>query len=88
MKYLGHPLSVRRLKRSHFQYLEDKIAKQLAPWNGRHFNIAARKALVKSVLTSQSINPLTTLDIPIEPLLAIQKIIRRAPKGPPAGSVW
>jgi hypothetical protein len=32
VKYLGLPLAVKRLKKSHFQYLEDKEAKKLAPW--------------------------------------------------------
>jgi hypothetical protein len=73
MKYIGIPLAVRRLKRSHFQYLKNKGMKRLAPWNGRYFNMAGRKALVKSVLTSQAIYPLTALDVPVEPLQAILK---------------
>jgi hypothetical protein len=32
LKYLGLPLSVQRLKRIHFQNLEDKVAGKLVPW--------------------------------------------------------
>ncbi|KAK1680973.1 hypothetical protein QYE76_041821 [Lolium multiflorum] len=76
LKYLGLPLGVRRLKRSHFQYLEDKAVARLPPLHGRYFNIAGRKALVKSVLTSQEVYPLTALHVPVEPLQAITKLIR------------
>jgi hypothetical protein len=55
MKYLGLPLSVKWLKRVHFQYLEDKAVARITPLNGRYFNIAGRMTLVKSVLTSQTI---------------------------------
>jgi hypothetical protein len=76
LKYLGLPLGVRRLKRSHFQYLEDKVVARVARLHGRYFNIAGRRALVKSVLTSQAVYPLTALHVPVEPLQAITKLIR------------
>jgi hypothetical protein len=75
MKYLGLPLSVKRLERVHFQYLEDKAVARIAPLNGRYFNIAGRLTLVKSVLTLQTIYPLTALHVPIEPLHAVLKFI-------------
>jgi hypothetical protein len=65
MKYHGLPLAAKRLKRSHFQYIEDKAAACLAPLHGRYFNIAGRMALVKSVLSSQDIYPLTTLEVSV-----------------------
>jgi hypothetical protein len=76
MKYLGLSLMVRRLKRVHFQYLEDKAVARIAPFNGRYFNIAGRLTLVKSVLTSQTIYPLTALHVPVEPLHSVLKFIR------------
>jgi hypothetical protein len=76
MKYLGLPLSVKRLKRVHFQYLEDKAVAHITPLNGRYFKISGRMTLVKSVLTSQTIYPLTILHVPVEPLQAILKFIR------------
>ena len=42
MKYLGLPLLVRRLRRIHFQHLEDRVAGKLTPWIGRHANMAGR----------------------------------------------
>lgn len=77
MRYLGLPPAVKKLKRVHFQYLEDKAAAaKLTPWAGRCFNIAGRKTLAKSVLTSQVTYPLTVLVIPAETMHAIMKIIR------------
>jgi hypothetical protein len=55
IKYLGLPLSVWQLKRVNFQPLEDKMADKLITWDGKNINMASRWALVKSVLTSQSI---------------------------------
>jgi hypothetical protein len=74
MKYLRLPLSVKRLKRAHFQYLEDKAVARIAPLNGRYFNIAGRLTLVKSVLTSQTIYPLTALHVSVESLQLVLKI--------------
>jgi hypothetical protein len=64
------------MKRVHFQYLEDKAVARISPLNGIYFNIARRLALVKSVLISQSIYPLTTLHVPVEPLQTVVKFIR------------
>jgi hypothetical protein len=66
---------VKILKIIYLQYLEDKAAKRLLLWDGKCLKNAGRKALVKSVLTSQAIYPLTTLDVPVEPraLHCIQK---------------
>ena len=66
MRYLGLPLAVKRLKRIHFQYLEDKIAGKLPPWQGRLVASAGRVVLVKAVLTAIAIYHLTLLDIPVE----------------------
>lgn len=40
MKYLGLPLTIKRLKRIHFQHFEDKAAGKLVPWTGKFFNIS------------------------------------------------
>jgi hypothetical protein len=61
MKYLGLPLSIKRLKRIHFQPLEDKVATKLVPWIGKHVTMAGRSSLVKSVLTSIIIYYITVL---------------------------
>ena len=74
MKYLGLPLSVTRLKRIHFQSLEDRVAARLRPWVGKHVTMAGRTVLVKSVLTSVVIYFITVLDVPVESLLKIDSI--------------
>ena len=66
MRYLGLPLSVARLKRIHFQYLEDKVAAKLPPWSAIHVATPGRIVLVKAVLTAIAIYHLTPLDLPIE----------------------
>ena len=65
MKYLGLPLSVKRLKRIHFQPLEDKIAAQLTPWMGKHVAAPGRMVLVKSIITAIAIYYMTTLNLPV-----------------------
>jgi hypothetical protein len=76
MKYLGLPLSVTRLKRIHFQPLEDKVARKLVPWIGKHVTMAGRTSLVKAVLTSIVIYYNTMLEIPLEVLMKIDSIRR------------
>jgi hypothetical protein len=44
-KYLRLPLSVTRLKRIHFQPLEDKVAAKLLPSIGKHVTKAIRATL-------------------------------------------
>jgi hypothetical protein len=76
MKYLGLPLSVTRLKRIHFQPLEDKVAAKLLPWIGKHVTMAGRSTLVKYVLTSIAIYYITVLNVPVEVLMKIDSIRR------------
>lgn len=66
MQYLGLPLSVRRLKRIHFQYLENKVAGKLPPWAAKHMATPGHIVLVKAVLTAIAIYHLTPLDLPVE----------------------
>ena len=74
MKYLGLPLSVKRLKRIHFQPLEDKIAAQLTPWMGKHVAAPGRMVLVKSVITAIAIYYMTALNLPVEVLKKIDAL--------------
>jgi hypothetical protein len=59
MKYLGLPLSVSKLKRIHFQPLEDKFIGKVVLWIGKHVTMAGRSSLAKSVLTSIKIYYIT-----------------------------
>lgn len=74
MRYLGLPLFVWQLRRVDFQYLENKIAKKLVPWEGMHITAIGCGALVKSVITSQAIHHLMTLPLPPPVLKSIVKI--------------
>ena len=76
MRYLGLPLSVRRLKRGDFQYLEDKCAGKIPPWQGRYITTIGRGTLVKSVLSSQAIYSLTPLIVHPAVLQNINKLER------------
>ena len=76
MKYLGLPLSVKRLNRIHFQPLEDKIASKISPWLGMLMAAPGRAVLVKSVLTAIAIYYMTALNLPIEVLEKIDSLRR------------
>jgi hypothetical protein len=76
MKYLGLPLSVKCLKRIHFQHLEDRVAAKLVPWLGRNATMAGRLVLVKAVLSSIAIYYITVLHVPLEVLSKIDSIRR------------
>ena len=73
IKYLGLPLTVKRLKRVDFQPLVDKALSKLNLWNGRQINPAGRLTLVKAVLTSQAVYFLTSLRAPKETLKDIDR---------------
>lgn len=64
MKYLDLPLSEWHLKRVDFQPLEDKIAAKLVTYSGKNFTTAGRTALVKPVITSQTIYQFIPLIVP------------------------
>jgi hypothetical protein len=51
-RYLGAPLSVRRLKRSDEQPLIDKVAAKIPIWKGNMLNVAGRTALVKAATSA------------------------------------
>jgi hypothetical protein len=76
IKYLGLPLSVHCLRRADFQPLEDRTARKIPSWNGKLVTMAGRTTLVKSVLASQSIYHLTSLDVPSGSMLNMKKIER------------
>jgi hypothetical protein len=77
LKYLGLPLTPRRLKRINFQPLVDKVAGKLSTWNDRNLTQAGRACLVKSVLSSQPVYLLTVLKPTKEILLEFDKLRRR-----------
>ena len=76
MKYLGLPLSVKGMKRIHFQPLEDKIATQLTPWLGKLMAAPGRAVLVKSVITTIAIYYMTALNLPVQVMKKIDSLRR------------
>jgi hypothetical protein len=76
LNYLGLPLSVGALRKADFQPLEDKTAGKIPAWNGKFITTAGRTALVKSVLSSQSIYHLTSLNVPADSMHNMKKVER------------
>lgn len=80
LKYLGLPLSVKKLPRSVFMELIDKIASKLPGWKAAVINQAGRLTLVRSVLTAIPIYHLIATQCPKWVVKAIDNIRR--------GFVW
>jgi hypothetical protein len=75
-KYLGLPLSVRKLSKHDFLELIDKMADRLPGWKASMINLAGRTTLVKAVLTAIPIYHLIALQCPKWVIKAIYKIRR------------
>jgi hypothetical protein len=74
IRYLGLPLLVHRLRSGEFQYIVDKMESKLPLGQGKYITTAERAELVKSVITSQAIYPLTVLPVPKGILKAMTKL--------------
>jgi len=77
IKYLGLPLTVRRLRKIDFQPLIEKAAGKLSTWQGRNLTQAGRVSLTKAVLSSQLVYLLTALKATKEVLEDLDKIRKR-----------
>jgi hypothetical protein len=75
--YLGLPLTIGRLRMVHLQPLLDKARAKLAGWQGQLLNIAGRKELVKTVLSSLPTYLLTILKPPKQFIKDLDKMRRR-----------
>ena len=62
-RYLGIPLSVRKLKRSDEQALVDKVAARIPGWKGNLLNAAGRTALVKATLSAIPVHTMIGLGL-------------------------
>jgi hypothetical protein len=74
IKYLGLPLSIRKLTRPQLQPLIDKLATHLPGWRADLMTRAGRAVHVQFVLTSTVVYHAMTLDIPSWAIKAIDKI--------------
>jgi hypothetical protein len=63
-------------KTNSFQLLEDKTAGKIPAWNEKFVTMAGRTALAKSVLASQSIYHLTSLNVSIGSMHNMKKVER------------
>jgi hypothetical protein len=76
IRYLGLPLSSRRLRKIDFQPQIDKAASKLSTWYGRNLTQAGRVCLTKAVLSSQPVYLLTVIKPRKEVLEDIDNIRR------------
>jgi hypothetical protein len=79
-KYLGLPLSIRKLTKEQLQPIIDRIADQLSVWKAELMTRAGRVVQVQHVLTAMLVYLVMSTDLPIWAIKAIDKIRR--------GSIW
>jgi hypothetical protein len=77
MQYLGLPLTLGRLRMVHLQYIQDRAKMRVAGWQGRLLNVAGRRELVRSVLSSLPVYLLTVLKTPKKFLKELDKLRKR-----------
>lgn len=77
MQYLGLPLTLGRIKMVHLQYIQDKAKGRVAGWQGRLLNVAGRRELVRSVLSSLPVYLLTVVKAPKQFIKELDKLRRR-----------
>jgi len=75
-KYLGLPLSLRKLRRVEVQPLIDRVASKLPAWKEKLMDKAGRLTLVKSVLSAMPVYFLTVFSLPKWAIKKIDKIRR------------
>ena len=75
-KYLGLPLSLRKLTREQFQPIIDRIVDQLPGWKADLMTRAGRAVQVQFVLTAMLIYLAMAIDLPHWAIKAIDKIRR------------
>lgn len=75
--YLGLPISPRKLRLVHFQFIIDRIRSRLAGWKGKLMNMAGRRVLVRAVLTVLPVFAMTVLKVPKKILKDVDKARRQ-----------
>jgi hypothetical protein len=76
-QYLGLPLTLGRLKMVHLQYIQDRAKGKVAGWQGKLLNVAGRRELIRSVLSSLPVYLLTVIKAPKNFLKELDKLRRR-----------
>jgi hypothetical protein len=75
-KYLGLPLSIKKLTRAQIQSVIDKVASSLPGWMAELMNRVACVVHAQFVMTAKIIYTTIALDLPLWAIKAIEKIIR------------
>lgn len=75
-KYLGIPLSIRKLSAAQLHDLVQQVANKLPHWKGATLPRSSRLLLIKSVLCAIPLHAMLALNIPPKTLKAIAKICR------------
>jgi hypothetical protein len=75
-KYLGLPLSIKKLTRAQMQSVIDKVASSLLGWMAELMNKAGRAVHVQFVMTTKIIYTTTALDLRMWAIKAIEKALR------------
>jgi hypothetical protein len=75
VKYLGIPLSIRRLSDVSFQPLVDRLANKLPTWRTSMMPRAGRLALIRAVLAAIPLHQLMVLGLDKKTLKPVNKIL-------------
>lgn len=76
MKYLGIPLSTRRLIAASFQPLVDRLADKFPTWRASMMPWAGRLALIRAMLAAITLHQLVVLGLNKKTLKQVHKILR------------
>jgi hypothetical protein len=76
IKYLGLPLSIKKLSRAQLQLIIDKLADLLPSWRADLMTRAGRAVHVQFVITATIIYQAMALDLPAWFIKAVDKIRR------------
>jgi hypothetical protein len=76
LRYLGLPLTLRKLTAAQLQYLVDKVANKLPGWKASLLDRGGRLEHVRATLSAIPIFSMMSLDIPAKTVSSIEKIIR------------
>jgi hypothetical protein len=76
IKYLGLPLSVKKLPRSTLQLLADKVADRLLTWQGKLMHQSGRLVLIKTTLSSIPIYTSISIELPPWLLKCLTKLMK------------
>jgi hypothetical protein len=75
-KYLGLPLSIKKLTRAQIQSIIDKVASSLPGWMAELMNRAGRAVHAQFVMAAKVIYTSIAVDLPLWAVKAIEKILR------------